>query len=133
MDKIHSLERRSTCLNYLSPCHYLWIRKQLVAAEEFIDPLRSAADFLWSLFNQVAHVLAVTVWSWIPANVFEFMTGLSNTITLMQLPNREAIEQVNSMVSIIVLGSTFRGIGVLIAASILKERMQYKKSSAIIG
>jgi len=61
------------------------------------------------------------------------MTGLSNTITLIELPNREAIEQVNSMVSIIVLGSTFRGIGVLIAASILKERMQYKKSSAIIG
>lgn len=85
------------------------------------------------MFNQVAHILAVTVWSWIPANVFEFMTGLSKTITLMQLPNREAVEQVNSMVSIIVLGSTFRGIGFLIAASILKERMQYKKSSAIIG
>jgi len=60
------------------------------------------------------------------------MTGLSNTITPMQLPNREAVEQVNSMVSIIVLGSTFRGIGVLIASSILKERMQNKKSSAII-
>jgi len=51
----------------------------------------------------------------------------------MQLPNREAIEQINSMVSIIVLGSTFLGIGALIAASMLKERMKNKKSSAIIG
>jgi hypothetical protein len=105
----------------------------LVAIEEFIDPLRSAADFLWSFVNQVAHFLAVTMWSWIPANVLEFLTGLSNTITPMQLPNREAVEQVNSMVSIVVLGSTFLGIGALIAASILKERMKNKKSNAIIG
>lgn len=105
----------------------------MVAIEEFIDPLRSAADFLWSLVNQVAHILAVTMWSWVPANVFEFLTGLSNTITPIQLPNGEALEQVNSMVSIIVLGSTFLGIGVLIAASMLKERMQNKKSRAIIG
>jgi CDP-diglyceride synthetase len=105
----------------------------LVAIVEFIDPLRTTADFLWSLVNQVAHFLAVTMWSWISANMLEFLTGLSNTITPMQLPNREAIEQINSMVSIIVLGSTFLGIGALIAASMLKERMKNKKSSAIIG
>lgn len=105
----------------------------MVVVEEFIDPLTSVAAFLWSLVNQVVHVLAVTMWSWIPANVVEFFIGLSNTITPMQLPNGEAVEQVNSMVSIVVLGTTFLGIGVLIAASMLKERMQNKKSSATIN
>lgn len=104
----------------------------MVAIEEFIDQLWNTADFVWSLVNQVVHILAVTMWSWIPANVVEYLTGLSNTITPMQLPNGEAVEQVNSMVSIIVLGSTFVGIGVLIAASMLKERMQNKKFSATV-
>lgn len=98
----------------------------MVGIEEFMNPLTSVADFLWSLANQVVHFLAVTMLSWVPANVGEFLTRLSNTITPMQLPNGEAVEQVNSIVSIIVVGTTFLGIGLLIAVSMLKERMQNK-------
>lgn len=98
----------------------------MVGIADFINPLTSVADFLWSLANQIVHFLAVTMWSWVPRNVSEFLTGLSNTITPMQLPNGEAVEQANSIVSIIVVGTTFLGIGLLIAVSMLKERMQNK-------
>ena len=105
----------------------------MVGVEGFIDPLTGAANFLWSLLNQAVHFLAVTMWSWILANVVAFFTGLSIPITPMQVPNGEAVEQVNSMVSIIVIGTTFLGIGVLVVASMLKERLQNNKSSATIG
>lgn len=105
----------------------------MVGVEGFIDPLTGATNFLWSLLNQAVHFLAVTMWSWIPANVVAFFTGLSIPITPMQVPNGEAVEQVNSLVSIIVIGTTFLGIGVLVVASMLKERLQNNKSSATIG